>query len=90
MSVFATARHAARLAPGFPASLDGAPFLLPTTDTALRRELDGWFDAQKIVPDVVAEVQDAALISTFAEAGVGLFAASDAIAPETGLARGLA
>lgn len=89
VSVFATARHAAKYAAGFPRSLDGAPFLLPTTDTALRRELDGWFDARKIAPDVVAEVQDAALLSTFAEAGLGLFAAPDAIAPETGLARGL-
>lgn len=89
VSVFASARLAAKLRPGFPRSLDGAPLLLPTPDTALRRELDTWFDARKIVPEVVAEVQDAALLSTFAEAGIGVFAAPDAIAPETGLARGL-
>ena len=70
-------------------SLHGAPFLLPTADTALRRELDAWFDARKLAPEVVAEVQDAALLTTFAEAGLGVFASPDAIAPETGLARGL-
>lgn len=89
VSVFASARLAKKLRPDFPRSLDGAPFLLPTADTALRRELDAWFDGHKIAPSVVAEVQDAALLSTFAEAGLGLFAAPDAIAPETGLARGL-
>ena len=89
VSVFASARLAAKLRPGFPRSLDGAPFLLPTTDTALRRELDGWFDARKITPEVIGEIQDAALLSTFAEAGLGVFAAPDAIANETGLARGL-
>ena len=51
--------------------------------------LDAWFEARKLAPSVVAEVQDAALLSTFAEAGLGVFAAPDAIAPETGLARGL-
>lgn len=89
VSVFASARLAAKLRPGFPRSLDGAPFLLPTTDTALRRELDGWLDARKITPEVIGEIQDAALLSTFAEAGLGVFAAADAIANETGLARGL-
>ena len=89
LSVFATARLAKKLRAGFPRSLDGAPFLLPTPDTALRRELDAWFEARKIAPSVVAEVQDAALLATFAEAGLGVCAAPDAIAPETGLARGL-
>ncbi len=89
VSVFASARLAARLREGFPRSLDGAPFLLPTSDTALRRELDGWFEARKIAPSIVAEVQDAALLTTFAEAGLGVFAAPDAIAPDTGPARGL-
>jgi LysR family transcriptional activator of nhaA len=89
VSVFGAPRFAAKLREGFPRSLQGAPFLLPTADTALRRELDAWFDARKLAPEVVAEVQDAALLTTFAEAGLGVFAAPDAIAPETGLARGL-
>lgn len=35
---------AARYKHNFPACLDGAPMLLPTHTTALRRELDDWFD----------------------------------------------
>jgi len=89
VSVFASPRLAAKLRPGFPRSLDGAPFLLPTSNTALRRELDAWFDTRRIAPEIIAEVEDAALLSTFAEAGLGLYAAPDAIAGETGLARGL-
>lgn len=92
MSVFAPARLASKLRVGFPRSLHGAPFLLPTADTALRRELDAWLDARKIVPDVKAEVQDAALLTTFAEAGLGAFAAPDAIvhgSEDQGPARGL-
>ena len=89
VSVFGAPRFATKLREGFPRSLHGAPFLLPTADTALRRELDAWFDARKLAPEVVAEVPDAALLTTFAEAGLGVFASPDAIAPETGLARGL-
>jgi LysR family transcriptional activator of nhaA len=84
VSVFGTKRMAAEMRVGFPRSLDGAPFLLPTAGTALRAELDEWFGARKIRPNVVGEFQDAALLSVFAEAGAGLFAAPDAIARETG------
>jgi len=57
----------------FPASLDGAPLLLPTADTVLRRSLDQWFDAEGIRPRVVGEFQDSALLKVFAQAGNGLF-----------------
>ena len=36
----------------FPRSLDGAPFLLPTETTTLRR-LDDWFEAESIRPVTV-------------------------------------
>jgi LysR family transcriptional regulator, transcriptional activator of nhaA len=84
VSIFAVPRLADELRVGFPRSLDGAPFLLPTANTVLRRELDDWFSAYEIVPNVVGEFQDAALLGAFAEAGVGLFAAPDAIAPLRG------
>jgi LysR family transcriptional activator of nhaA len=35
---------------GFPRSLDGAPILLPTDDTDIRRDLDQWCAAQGIRP----------------------------------------
>lgn len=72
----------ARHAKGFPRSLDGAPFLLPTQNTALRRALDQWFDEQRIRPHVVGEFEDSALLKVFGQAGRGLFTAPTAIAEE--------
>jgi LysR family transcriptional activator of nhaA len=56
---------------GFPQSLHGAPVLLPTNDTAIRRELDLWFDRQNVRPVVVGEFEDYALMREFARAGHG-------------------
>ena len=66
----------------FPRSLDGAPFLLPTSDTALRRSLDHWFNAQGIQPLVVGEFKDSALLKAFGQSGAGVFAAPTVIAEE--------
>src|SRR5204863_9328126 len=60
---------------GFPRSLDRAPFLLPGDYTAVRPKLDQWFEAQHIRPAVVGEFDDFSLLRTFAEAGLGMFAA---------------
>ena len=56
---------------GFPKSLHGAPVLLPTNDTAIRRELDMWFGRQNVRPVVVGEFEDYALMREFARAGHG-------------------
>ncbi len=66
----------------FPQSLDGAPVLLPSQDSPLRRSLEGWFDRQKVVPRVVAEFEDSALLKAFGEAALGVFPAPSAIADE--------
>jgi LysR family transcriptional activator of nhaA len=58
---------------GFPKSLDGAPFLLPTRNTTARRSLDQWFEAQRITPLIVAEFEDSALLTAFGQHGMGLF-----------------
>ncbi len=73
VAVFATPALAARYRNDFPRSLNGAPFLLPTANTALRRSLDQWFDAKELSPSVQAEVEDSALLKTFGAAGAGLF-----------------
>lgn len=66
---------ASRYRKGFPASLDGAPLLLPTENTLLRRDLDRWFDALSVRPSVVGEFDDSALLKVFGQAGAGLFLA---------------
>ena len=55
VTVFGTDALATRHWRGFPRSLDGAPFVLQTENTALRRSLDPWFAANRIRPRVVAE-----------------------------------
>lgn len=57
---------------GFPASLDGAPVLLPGAHSALRRSLDGWFEHRRLRPRVVMECDDSALLKSFGRAGTGL------------------
>ena len=74
LTVFAPAADAPRYRAGFPASLAGAPFLLPTHNTAMRRELERWFASEDVYPDVIAEFEDMALLKSFAADGLGLFA----------------
>ncbi len=79
---FATAKLGAAYRQGFPRSLDGAPVILPTENTTLRRSLDAWFTARGIRPRVVGEFEDSALLKVFGQGGMGLFPASSVIASE--------
>jgi len=63
----------------FPASLDGAPFLMPGRGSTLRRALEQWFEAEDIRPRVVGELDDVALMKVLGEAGVGVFPAPDVV-----------
>lgn len=60
------------LKPGYPGSLNGAPVLLPTSDTAIRRAIDQWLEKHDIRPVIVGEFEDYALLREFARAGQGL------------------
>jgi LysR family transcriptional activator of nhaA len=82
VSVFAAAALTQRLRRRFPASLDKAPWLLPSDGVPMRRALDQWFDSAGIRPQVVGEFDDPALMKTFGEAGVGVFPAASAIEDE--------
>ena len=62
---------ARKLRKGFPRSLDGAPALLPTQNTNLRRSLEKWFQAAGIHPRIIGEFEDAALMTVVAREGVG-------------------
>jgi LysR family transcriptional activator of nhaA len=82
VSLMAPPDLAHALRSGFPDSLEGAPVLLPTEGAMLRRELDRWFDAHKVRPLVMGEFDDSALITVFAQSGVGSFAVPSVIAEE--------
>ena len=59
----------------FPDSLDGAPMLLPTDNTVIRRSLDTWFEERNIRPKIVGEFEDYSLLRAFGETGHGIFPA---------------
>lgn len=79
VTVFGTRRLATAHRRGFPHSLDGAPFLLPSADSTLRLSLDEWFHTEGIQPRVVGTFEDGALLDAFGQAGAGLFAMPAAI-----------
>ena len=59
----------------FPASIHNAPILLPPHTIPLRRDLDDWFEKNKIIPNIIAEIDDSALLKVFGESGLGIFPA---------------
>jgi LysR family transcriptional activator of nhaA len=67
---------------GFPGSLDGAPLLLPTENTALRRSLELWFAERGIRPQIVGEFEDSALLKVFGQSALGFFPAATVIRDE--------
>ena len=80
LTVFGTSSLAKSLSGDFPAMLDGAPFLLPGEDVAIRPKLIQWFEANDLRPHIVGEFDDSALVKAFGQAGAGLFIAPTAIA----------
>jgi LysR family transcriptional activator of nhaA len=82
VTFLATPRIADKLQGPFPRSLDGAPMLLPTDNTSMRRAIDLWLDAKRIHPFVVAEFEDAAMMTAFGQSGAGIYPAPSLIAPD--------
>lgn len=73
-TVFGAPGLARRARNGFPRSLVGEAFLLPSPRSALRRALDEWLETQKIQLRMVAEVDDSALLNSLGQDAKGLFA----------------
>jgi LysR family transcriptional activator of nhaA len=82
VSFFATEALARAHRRGFPRSLDGAPMILPTDNTVLRRSLDQWFEKVGVRPRIVAEIEDTALLKVFGQHGSGIFPAPEVLAAE--------
>ncbi|MCC6875133.1 MAG: transcriptional activator NhaR [Sandaracinaceae bacterium] len=82
VSFFAAPRVAKELRGPVPRSLDGAPMLLPTEATLLRRSIDAWLDGLGVRPRIVAELEDSALMKVFGEQAAGVFPSPAAIEGE--------
>lgn len=82
VTLFAVPALVRKYSGNLPASLDGAPFLLPTANATLRRSMDDWFHAQGIRPVVRGEFEDSATLKSFGQAGHGIFPAPSAMERE--------
>jgi len=82
VTLMAAPREAARLRRRFPRSLDGAPVLLPSAHTTLRRSLDAWFERRSVRPRVLAEFDDSALLKAFGQATGACFPVPAAVERE--------
>lgn len=58
--------------------------VLPSIDTAIRRGLNAWFDANGLRPRIVAEFEDTALMKAFAHDTGAVFPAPVVIAKDIG------
>ncbi len=75
-------RLAAKLRRGFPRSLNGAPALLPMSNSGLRRSLEKWFYATGIRPRLVGEIEDPAFVNVLALHGLGFMTVPTLVAKE--------
>lgn len=82
VTICATAKLAQGLRKNFPRSLHGAPALLPAEGTGLRRSLERWFQQIGVVPRIVAEFEDAALMKVLASDGHGFIPVPTLVAHE--------
>ncbi len=82
VTFFGTPELAARYGPQFPQSLSGAPVLMPTMNTMLRRSLTHWLESEGVRPRIIGEFEDSALLQVFGQRGAGLFVAPSIIEAE--------
>ena len=76
---FGSSKLAIKYRRNFPASLNGAPVLLPAENTMMRRILEQWFDANELHPIIMGEFEDSALLKVFGSRGIGMFPASTVV-----------
>jgi len=73
----------------FPASLNGAPFLMPGPNAAVHQPLERWFIKHNIHPRVVGEFDNTAMMRAFAQDGIGIFPAPEVITDEAARQHGV-
>lgn len=66
----------------FPACLNDAPLLFPGEDSAIRQPLQRWFEKKNLLPRMVGEFDDSALITAFGREGIGAFAVPTVVEDE--------
>lgn len=82
-SFFAAPALAATLRGPFPQCLNGAPMLAPSEGSATRPQFENWLTRHRLLPRVVAEFEDSALMKAFGRQGTGVFLAPTAAEQDT-------
>lgn len=82
ITFLAAPKLADTLTEDFPHNLTAAPFLLPSELSLVQPQLLHWLDRHHILPKIVGEFDDSALMKAFGQAGVGIFIVPSAIAEE--------
>ena len=90
LAFFGIPARVAERAADFPHSLESAPLLVPTGGSAIRRQLDRFFEDYGIQCRLVGEFEDSALMKSFSETGAGLFPAPAALAEDLARQHGTA
>lgn len=80
--LYARAELARKARRSYPASLAKVPFVLPGSESPLRRRLGAWFSQHQLQPIVKAEVDDAGLLRVFGSLGRGVFPVRAALRSE--------
>jgi LysR family transcriptional activator of nhaA len=73
LTFFATKQLALECRKNFPQSVSGQPFLMQGKKAAIRQRLSLWLEKHGIVPNIVAEFDDSALMKSFGQSGYGVF-----------------
>jgi LysR family transcriptional activator of nhaA len=71
------AREFHKLKQGFPKSLEAQPFVLPTTHSKLRSDIENFFDTKKIKIRPIIETQDTSLQQLIVQSGKALAAMAE-------------
>lgn len=82
VSFFATPGLAELHGQDFPRCLHRAPMLVPGESTMVRGRLMRWFGEHQLLPRIVGEFDDSALMKAFGQSGMGIFIAPSVIAEE--------
>lgn len=80
IDLYGSPKLAARYRRNFPASIDGAPMLLPIRNIYLRQSIDRWLAKESLNVRVVGEFDDATTLLIFGAFGHGLFPVRSAVA----------
>lgn len=82
VSFYSSSLLRSRLVGAFPACLNDAPLLLPSTNSSVRPQIDAWLMRHSLRPRVVGEFDDGALMKSFGREGHGVFLSPTVIEQE--------